>query len=106
MEKELFQELVESVREGGAILRGETSPSRVFHHDTKRTRRNPAKQFAICTETDDPELLIPRKIYQVEVLDDLVKVIDEAGEAAVYPTYYFILIDLPREVEQAVLRAS
>lgn len=30
MKKELFEELVESVRQGGAILRGERKPSRVF----------------------------------------------------------------------------
>jgi putative transcriptional regulator len=30
MRKELFDELVESVKEGMAILRGETAPSRVF----------------------------------------------------------------------------
>jgi putative transcriptional regulator len=30
MKKDLFTELLESVREGGAILRGEMPPSRVF----------------------------------------------------------------------------
>jgi putative transcriptional regulator len=30
MKDELFNELVESVREGGAILRGQTKPSRAF----------------------------------------------------------------------------
>jgi putative transcriptional regulator len=30
MNDELFDELVESIREGGAILRGETSPARAF----------------------------------------------------------------------------
>lgn len=30
MKKELFNELMESVREGGAILRGEKKPSRAF----------------------------------------------------------------------------
>ena len=30
MKKELFKELVASVQEGGAILRGETAPSRKF----------------------------------------------------------------------------
>lgn len=30
MRKELFDELVESVKEGMAILRGETEPSRIF----------------------------------------------------------------------------
>jgi len=30
MKKELFEELLESVRQGGTILRGERKPSRVF----------------------------------------------------------------------------
>ncbi len=30
MKDELFDELVQSIREGGAILRGETEPSRTF----------------------------------------------------------------------------
>ena len=30
MKDELFNELIESVREGGAILRGKTKPSRTF----------------------------------------------------------------------------
>ncbi len=33
MRPELFEELLESVREGGAILRGETAPSRVFQSE-------------------------------------------------------------------------
>jgi putative transcriptional regulator len=33
MKEELFQELLESVREGGAILRGEQPPSRIFTSD-------------------------------------------------------------------------
>ena len=33
MNEELFEELLESVREGGAILRGEKEPSRRFEFD-------------------------------------------------------------------------
>ncbi len=43
MKDKLFNELVESVREGGAILRGETKPSRTFAVDgpnIKRIRAN------------------------------------------------------------------
>jgi hypothetical protein len=38
--------------------------------------------------------------------DDAVKVTDEAGEAAIYPTDFFVLIDLTPEAEQAILRAA
>ncbi len=37
MKEELFAELVASVREGGAILRGEIAPSRVFAMDKLET---------------------------------------------------------------------
>jgi len=43
MKQELFDELVASVREGGAILRGEATPSRKFMvkpTDVKRIRAN------------------------------------------------------------------
>jgi putative transcriptional regulator len=43
MKDELFKELVASVREGGAILRGDTTPSRQFtvdKTDVKRIRVN------------------------------------------------------------------
>jgi len=33
MKEELFQELVESIQQGGAIMRGDMPPSRVFTHD-------------------------------------------------------------------------
>lgn len=39
MNEALFQELVDSVREGGAILRGEVTPSRSFRMDTPDVKR-------------------------------------------------------------------
>jgi putative transcriptional regulator len=33
MKKEIFNELVESIRQGGAIMRGKAKPSRIFHLD-------------------------------------------------------------------------
>lgn len=38
MKKELFDELLESVREGGEILRGERAPSRAFHFEDPDVR--------------------------------------------------------------------
>jgi putative transcriptional regulator len=35
MREDLFNELLESVRQGGAILRGEAEASRTFSHDTE-----------------------------------------------------------------------
>jgi putative transcriptional regulator len=39
MKQELFEELIESVREGGAILRGQKKPSRSFEMDAPDVRR-------------------------------------------------------------------
>ena len=38
MKKELFEQLLESVREGGAILRGEKRPARVFTYGEPNVR--------------------------------------------------------------------
>jgi hypothetical protein len=38
MRKELFDELMESIREGGAIMRGETKPARVTEIKTMKTK--------------------------------------------------------------------
>lgn len=39
MNNELFDELLESVREGGAILRGEAAPARSFERDAPDVRQ-------------------------------------------------------------------
>ena len=72
-------------------------------------RRNTTPRFAVCVETDDPDLLTPRMIYQVlpdegAARSDYVRVIDNEGEDYLYPAKYFVVVDLPREVERAFLR--
>jgi hypothetical protein len=108
MKKDSFEQLLESVREGGAILRGEVEPSRVFHYPSvPRKPRNAEKPFAICVRTDDAKLLIPNKIYQVTLLEnDLLKVIDEAGETTIYPADYFLLVSFPAKVEKLLARVA
>ena len=74
-------------------------------------RRNTTPRFAVCVETDDPDLLTPRMLYQVLPDEDAarsayVRVIDNEGEDYLYPAKYFVIVDLPREVERALLRAS
>ena len=102
MGKRLFDDLLESVQEMKAIMRGEKEPSRVFRFPNEPRTRGETR-FAVCIETDDPELLIPRKIYEVDFFADLrlIALTDEAGEAAVYPADHFVLIDLPTEVKSA-----
>jgi hypothetical protein len=75
------------------------------------TRGKPKRQFAICIRTDDPDLLTPRRIY--EVLPDesaakshYIRVIDNEEEDYLYPASYFVFVDFPPAVEQALLEAS
>jgi hypothetical protein len=68
-------------------------------------------QFAICITTDDADLLTPRRIYQVLPDDSAarahyVRVIDNEGEDYLYPADYFIFMEFPHEVAQALLQAS
>ena len=67
------------------------------------------RQFAVCIRNDGyEESLEPRKIY--EILDDskahqhgMIRVIDEEGEDYLYPQEWFLSIELPASIEQAVL---
>ena len=76
------------------------------------TKQSTAKrQLVICIRTDDPDLLTPRRIY--EVLPDpsaekshYLRIIDNEGEDYLYPVSYFVFVDLSPAVEEAVLQAS
>lgn len=50
--------------------------------------------FAICIQTDDDELLRPKKVYKITLAGDLANVIDEEGEFAVYPLDFFLVLSL------------
>jgi hypothetical protein len=68
-------------------------------------------QFAICIKTDDADLLTPRRIYQVlpdesAARSQYVRVIDNEGEDYLYPADYFIFMEFPQDVRQALLQAS
>jgi hypothetical protein len=52
-----------------------------------------------------------RKIYQVvpdagAAAHNLLRVIDESGEDYLYPRQYFRVIELPKDVQKALLLAS
>lgn len=67
------------------------------------------KRFAICIDnTDYAASLIVKKIYEAlpdeeAAKDDLIRIIDESGEDYLYHVSHFILIELPLEVEQALV---
>jgi hypothetical protein len=69
------------------------------------------KQYALCINNERYEAsLIPRKIYEIipdelAEKDDFVRIIDESGEDYLYHIRHFVFIQLPLEVEQALLTA-
>ncbi|MGA2467175.1 MAG: hypothetical protein ABSH06_22850 [Thermodesulfobacteriota bacterium] len=63
--------------------------------------------FALCVENKDCEDLEKRKIYQVlpdeeAEKEGYLRVIDESGEDYLYPQSYFVLVQLPREAQEAL----
>lgn len=102
MKKENFNELLESVKEAVKIQRNEIAPSRVFTIKVPENSEN-KEGFAICVKTDDSKLLMPSKIYRARFsVSGSIGVIDEEGEAAIYPADFFIRLDIPVEVKQAL----
>jgi hypothetical protein len=68
-------------------------------------------RFAICINTDDADLLTLRKVYEVlpdesAARSNYVRVIDNEGEDYLYPANYFVLVDFPSAIEQALLHVS
>lgn len=68
--------------------------------------------FVICiANTDYPAALEVRKIYQVlpdadAAQHQYLRIIDESGEDYLYPAAYFVPIDLPQSVQEALLKAA
>lgn len=69
------------------------------------------QSFALCIENEECEDLEKRKIYRVLPDDKAAKegylrIIDESGEEYLYPDSYLILVELPREAQDALQVAS
>ena len=70
------------------------------------------KQFAVCIKNEGAEESLDlRKIY--EILEDpaaekrnFVRVIDEEGEDYLYPKAWFLALELPHAVEEALLEIA
>lgn len=75
------------------------------------TRDTHKSIFMLCIEDKDCEDLQRRKIYEVLPDDEASKegylrVIDESGEDYLYPESYFVLVQIPREAQEALQKAS
>ena len=68
--------------------------------------------FVVCiNNVNYPASLELHKIYRVIPDEDAategdIRVIDESGEDYLYPSSYFVTIQLPKIIEESLLRAS
>ena len=67
-------------------------------------------KFAVCITDSEPDLEL-RKVYQVlpdeaAEKENHLRIIDESGEDYLYPSNFFVFVDVSKEAEQALLRAS
>jgi len=69
------------------------------------------KRFVLCIDNKGYEAsLMPRKIYEIirdeqAEQDDFVRVTDESGEDYLYHVSHFVVVDLPVDVERALVAA-
>lgn len=67
------------------------------------------KRFAICIIDSEPDLEL-RKVYQVlpdesAAKDDYIRVVDESGEDYLYPSSYFVFVEMPQTAERTLKAA-
>ncbi len=69
-------------------------------------------EFVVCiNNVDYPASLELHKIYRVLIDKEApsegdIRIIDESGEDYLYPSSYFVPIQVPQTVEKSLLRAS
>ena len=103
MNEKDFESLLKSVNEAGQILRGELKPTRAIQIKVSKLPSAKREGFALCLKSDEPDLLVPMKVYRVKFSSNgYIGVIDEEGEAAFYPPEFFIKLDFSSEVENVL----
>ena len=105
MNSERFDELKASIIEAGLIMQGKKRPSREFIYEISDPPK-PTQHWAVCIESDDLQLLIPRKPYLVKFADSGVWVRDESGEMTVCDKENFLPISFAPEVEELLALAA
>jgi len=68
------------------------------------------QRFALCVDNKDCDDLERRKIYQVlpdeeAEREGFLRIVDESGDDYLYPESYFVLVQLPREAQEALQAA-
>ena len=81
-------------------------PSRVFEIEVIDRPSAPAESWAVCLDSDDHSLLIPRKLYLVRFVDGGVWVRDENGEMTSCDSDDFVPISLAKEAQELFAEAA
>ena len=89
-------------------IAGKTARSQQASTDAKAINQ----KYVVCVRNDDyPASLELRKLYQV-LEDDfagkhgMVRVIDESGEDYLYPSDFFVQVDLPAAIQKTLARIA
>ncbi len=75
-------------------------------------KKNTVPQFAVCiNNTDYPASLELHKIYQIVPDEDArtagdLRIIDESGEDYLYPSDWFVMIQVPQIVQKSLLQLA
>ncbi len=70
------------------------------------------RRFAVCVKNDGDEASLERnKLYVILPDPDAdregdVRVVDESGEDYLYPAQWFVPLEVPKAVEDSLLKAS
>ena len=64
-------------------------------------------KFAVCVRTDESDQLTARMIYEIipdesAARSNYLRVVDNEGEDYLYPADYFLMLDLPDEIERVL----
>lgn len=71
-----------------------------------------AKGLVICVKNDGYDVSLERRKLYVSIADAVaekhgqVRVVDESGEDYLYPQEFFVAVELPQSIHQAVLAAA
>ncbi len=105
MNEEDFASLKRGIVEVGLMMRGELEPAREFTY--RADGRKPLSAWAVCVSHED-DTLTPRKLYPVQLAEhtERIGVIDDDGEALFCPREWFVLVTLPRELEETLAEVA
>lgn len=106
MNAERFEQLKSSIVEAGLIMSGSQRPSREYRHKVLAEPEPMQELWAVCLESDDPALLVPRKLYLVKYGETGVWVRDEKGEIIICDKEDFLPIAFAPEVEELLAEAA